>query len=126
MRVELFAAPATARHYVRALYNNDVLVVPDCAAALCPLETFRAMVAARLTPRDPAECDLPDDDGKEGASAPWPAAAVAAVAVLVAVLELVSVALVVVVVVVVKRRRTPATTGGSASQPLLAPVNSAM
>lgn len=126
VRVELFAAPATARHYVRALYNNDVLVVPDCAAPLCPLETFRAMVAARLTPRDPAECDLPDDDGKEGASAPWPAAAVAAVAVLVAVLELVSVALVVVVVVVVKRRRTPATTGGSASQPLLAPVNSAM
>ena len=122
VRFELFAGAAAdgARHYVRVLYNNDVLAVPECGAALCPLDVFRAMVDARLTPRA-GECAVPDDDDDDDASAPWPVAAVAAVAVLGALLALVSVALVVVTVVVVTARRRG--TAGDASKPLLAPVN---
>ena len=97
-----------------------IIYVSDAMrAALCPLDVFRAMVDARLTPRA-GECAVPDDDDDD-ASAPWPVAAVAAVAVLGALLALVSVALVVVTVVVVTARRRG--TAGDASKPLLAPVN---
>jgi len=57
--VELYQSLNDNEYYVRAMYNNKVLTIPDCWKTLCPYSTFKNMIQEHYTIKNVAmECNV--------------------------------------------------------------------
>jgi len=55
---ELYQSAETKDYFVRAIYNNKVLILPDCWKAVCPYSVFKNMILSHYIIKDVAyECD---------------------------------------------------------------------
>jgi len=56
--VELYQSSNTKEYYVRMLFNNKPLVLPDCWSTMCPFSVFKNMIDKHFTIRDvEKECE---------------------------------------------------------------------